>query len=75
MAFLQNLLSQHTLIVAGACFTLVSYILSGVATALQAIGDQVPGWLGTVSGWAGSAVHFINGFIVPPSGGSSGSGT
>ncbi len=41
--------------------TLLSAILTAVASMLQALGDKVPGWLGSVVSGLGSIVHFING--------------
>lgn len=60
---LQSLLSSHSLAVVVGLFTLVSLLLSGVATYLTSIGDQVPGILGTVSSALGSIVHFLNGNV------------
>lgn len=44
---------------------LLSALLTAIGSALQALGDKVPGWLGDLISWSGSAVHFING-VYPP---------
>lgn len=60
-AFLQSLISAHTIVVAIAAFTGISTILSAVGIYLKDIGDKVPGWLGSVISACGSVVHFLNG--------------
>lgn len=67
MAWLQALLSGHSIVVGIALFTMLSTFLTALGTYLKSIGDKVPSWLGTVIGWAGSAIHFLNGISTPPS--------
>lgn len=60
-AFLQNLLTSHAVVVAIALFTALSTVLTAVGAYLQAIGDKVPGWLGSAISGIGSVIHFLNG--------------
>lgn len=44
-------------------FTIASLSLTFVASVFTALGKTAPGWIGTVSGYIASAVHFMNGNV------------
>ena len=42
-------------------FTIASILLSAVASVFSALGDALPGWLGTASSAVSGIIHFLNG--------------
>lgn len=67
MSFIQGLINAHSVAFVVGAFALVSWVLNGVGTFLQAIGDKIPGWFGAVISWSGTVTHFLNGLISAPS--------
>lgn len=64
---LQNIVSflqGHGLGVILIAFSILSIVLTAFAGILQALGKNVPGWIGTVLDYIGKAVHFLNGNVV-----------
>ena len=54
-------LESHWAVWAVPAFTILSLLLTFIASALTALGDKVPGWLGDAIGVAGKILHFLNG--------------
>jgi len=65
-AIIQSFLSGSSLTMILAVFCCISIVLNAVGQGFQAFGKTAPGWIGTVSGYIGSIVHFINGNIPAP---------
>ena len=63
LATLLSYLQAHGIGTLLLVFTIASIVLSAVAQILQALGDQLPGWLGTIIDVVGRIVHFLNGNV------------
>lgn len=61
LAFISALMSAHNVMVIVAAFAGVSALLTAIANYLNAIGDKVPGWIGTILSEIAVIVKFING--------------
>jgi hypothetical protein len=59
LTFLENLFAHPAIFI--AAFVFISAVLTGIANLLQALGDTIPGWLGTVISFLGNLTHLLNG--------------
>jgi hypothetical protein len=60
MDLVTSLLQSHLAIVLISVFTVLSIMLAAIANSLQAIGKQVPGWLGKAISIVAEVLHFVN---------------